>query len=372
MIFSSIIYAATCGDTRVRKEIRDMSQAEWTSYKNAIKAMQQDGSYQNLAKIHVDMFSKLHGNYIFAQWHRIYLCKFEDEMRKHSDNPNIGIPYYAAWADSVAYGSNTVDKSPVWTEQYFGAGDGSCVEASNNTIFASQTTNVGGSHCITRQFDHSRGISGTESINNLQKGAANFKQFSDLLQAGFHAEPHLFISGDMANPWSVNDPIFFSHHASVDYVYDGFQAAHNDYNPNDIPDNSQQAVAFNQYTYGQSHANQVCCGNYQPYSGGQGFAANGTAPPTPPPSNSTNGTVVQNKPVSAADLAGLGIPASKVNSQNDWNNFKVAFANGTGASFVKDLLNNQNSSSVVPKVGKSSASIMTSSFALLAVSAILY
>eukprot|EP00835_Amoeboradix_gromovi_P004417 NODE_343_length_10566_cov_0.542371.p2 type:complete len:376 gc:universal NODE_343_length_10566_cov_0.542371:3872-4999(+) len=371
MLFIVGIFAATCADTRVRKEIRDMSSAEWTSYKNAIRAMQKDGSYQDFASKHVQIFSQIHGNYIFAQWHRVYLCKFEDLVRAHSpDNPNIGVPYYAAWEDSGKYGPNTVDRSPVFSDQYFGAGSGTgqCINASPNSIFESSSTTVGGNHCIVRNFDHSRGISGRASIQNLATGTANFMQFSDLLQVGYHAETHLFVSGDMAQHWSVNDPIFFSHHASVDYVYEQFQESKNDYNPNTVSDNQQKVKLFEQYTYGDAHANNVCCGDYQAYSGSNGLPL--SQPPatntTKPSNNSNNGTVVQNKPASAADLAKLGIPASKASKQTDWNNFKTAFANGNGSSFVSDLLKNNQAGPVKPKTG-SSAQISCMAFVIAAI-----
>ena len=55
MLSPTVILAAKCGDTRVRKEIRDMSQDEWTAYKAAIKSMQNDGSYKKLAQAHVEV-----------------------------------------------------------------------------------------------------------------------------------------------------------------------------------------------------------------------------------------------------------------------------------------------------------------------------
>ena len=366
MLFSTVITAARCGDTRVRKEIRDMSREEWTAYKAAIKSMQADGSYQSLAQIHVDIFQQIHGGYNFAQWHRIYLCKFEDEVRKHSSISDIGIPYYAAWEDSARYGANSIDNSPVFTEQYFGAGKGKCVKADNNTIFTSATTNIGGTHCISRQFDHTRGISQRASIQHLETGTSNFKQFSDLLQVGYHAETHLFIAGDMAQHHSVNDPIFFSHHASVDQIYDQFQASKKDFDANSIPENSAKAAMFPEYTYGDAHANKVCCADYQAYSGSQGF---GNPTPTNPPNATATGTntTVQNTPASADALANLGIPADKVDKQNDWNGFKSAFAKGQGASFVQNLLNNNSTGSTKGKPSSSTTQILSSSVLAIAV-----
>ena len=66
MLSPTVILAAKCGDARVRKEIRDMSQDEWTAYKAAIKSMQNDGSYQKLALAHVEIFCAV-ASYLLMQ-----------------------------------------------------------------------------------------------------------------------------------------------------------------------------------------------------------------------------------------------------------------------------------------------------------------
>eukprot|EP00834_Sanchytrium_tribonematis_P007735 NODE_751_length_4217_cov_0.448762.p1 type:complete len:365 gc:universal NODE_751_length_4217_cov_0.448762:366-1460(+) len=353
MLFTVGIFGSQCSNTdRVRKEVRDMTPEDWADYKQALRAMQTDGSYQKQAQIHVDIFGKVHGNYVFAQWHRIYLCQFEDEVRKHANNKALSIPYYAAWEDSYKYGATNLDQSPVFSEQYYGAGkgDGSCVTSSAQTIFESASTNVGGNHCVQRKYDHSRAVSGRDAVTQLYKNSNDFKQFSDLLQVGYHAEQHLFINGDMGQHYSANDPIFFAHHASVDYLYDEYQDAHNDYDPNSIPENSQQAAIFSQYTYGDAHANKVCCVTYVPYGGGN----------APAPTNET-AQVVVNKKASDADMAKLGISPEQAAKQDQWNSFKESVANNSNIPFIKDLLNGNNTAGVKPKTGSSSVSMVSSS-----------
>ncbi len=371
MLFISSVIAAECGaDGRVRKEVRDLTREEWMDYKQGLREMQKSGDYDKLAATHVKAFASIHGNYVFAQWHRLYLFEFEDTLRKYTKNPLATIPYYAAWEDSYKYGATTIDKSPIFG-MYFGAGSGKgeCVEATEDTVFYSGKTSIGGNHCITRSYDHNKGISGRDSIETLYKSSSTFEQFSDLLQVGYHAETHLFMNGDMAQHWSVNDPVFYSHHCGVDYLYDAYQMAHNDFDSSKLKDNGLKAAEFSQYTYGDAHANKVGCVTYVPYSKRESYESekidlpsNSTTPTTPnnpssPLSTETEAAdvgrkVILNKPASEEELAQLGIPPEKASKQEDWNSFKEKVAKGQGIPVVKDLLSGFGLDSVVDSMTK--------------------
>eukprot|EP00835_Amoeboradix_gromovi_P004419 NODE_343_length_10566_cov_0.542371.p4 type:complete len:371 gc:universal NODE_343_length_10566_cov_0.542371:2527-3639(+) len=355
MQFALAVLAATCQDTRKRKEIRDLSADEWMAYKSAIRAMQSDGSYQRLGQMHIDAYKSIHGDVPFLQWHRIYLCKFEDEVRKHSSIPDIGLPYYAGWKDSSKYGPGSIEKSPVFQETYLGAGDGGCVDSNSNTIFANQRSSLGGDHCISREFSSSKSVSQDSEIQHLVK-IDDYTTFTNFLQYNYHAEIHFYIGGDMKDIRSINDPAFFNHHGGVDYLYDKYQSNNNDYDPNNIRSGNSKAKLFEEYTYGDSHANRVCCGDYQEYSGGQGIV-NETAPPPPPEATETESAPVLNEPATTEELAALGIPADASDSQNQWNNFKMAISNGTSGSFISDLVNSNLSGS--PPAKNSSSSFVT-------------
>ena len=301
-------YAANCGDNaRVRKEIRDLTTEEWQDYKQAVRAMQKDGSYERLAQLHVDTAKKTHLVYTFLIFHRRYLFEFEDELRKHTKNPNATIPFYAAFDDSITYGKSSIDKSPAFSEEYFGAGpgDGSCVKATEDTIFVSANTTVGGKHCITRDFDRNQSISTREDLTQLIVGVSNFKMFTNLLEGGYHREIHMFINGDMGHVWSVNDPILFSHHSLLDYVYDEFQLEHNHYSVDDIPGANETVPSFTDDSYEDIHKNKHFCASYQPYSG------------------------VKRRPEEPEDTIG----------KLEWDAFKKAVKEGKSDKFLRELSN---------------------------------
>ena len=63
----------------------------------------------------------------------------------------------------------------------------------------------------------------------LQKGIAAATSFgaADMhLQGSCHARPHIALGGDMATHISPIDPIFFSHHAMIDYAFSMWQKCH--------------------------------------------------------------------------------------------------------------------------------------------------
>ncbi len=347
MLFSFAIHASQCtNDVRVRKEVRDMSPEEWADYKQAVRAMQEDGSFNKQGAIHLSLFGKVHGGYNFGPWHRAFLCGYEDEVRKHAKNKQLTVPYYAAWEDAYTYGANSIDRSPIFSEKYFGAGDGKgCVKSSPDTIFQTNMSPNGGNHCVLRRYNHDQAISGRDAIEFLQKETTDFKDFSDVLQVGYHAETHLFVAGDMSQHWSANDPIFYSHHAAVDAIYDGYQENHKDFDPASIPGANDKIFGFEQYTYGDAHAGNICCVKYEQYS----KKADGSA-------------IVTNKPANATDLANLGIPQDKVEKQDDWNALKENLAKISGIPLISAMVNKENTGADKEKPTDSSSATLLGGF----------
>ena len=309
MIFHLLTFSLRCTKTtRIRKEVRDLSNEEWADYKQAIRAMQEDGTYEKFARIHVKHAELTHGVYGFLLWHRIFMLKFEDALRNHTNNPMATVPYYAAFEDSEMYGPSSIDKSPIFSKHYFGTDrtQEDCVIAENSTIFVSAHTNIPNSHCVKRIFDKSIKIGNGESIKQLIKGTqGNFRLFANLFETGYHDEVHKFIGGDMEEFWSVNDPILYSHHSFVDYVYTQFQETYNHYDPSKIPGSLIPAEYYSEYLLGDAHENKIDCAKYVPFSDGRGI-----------------------KDENPEDPIG----------KDEWNMFKTAVANGQGAEYLNNLL----------------------------------
>lgn len=109
---------------RIRKNQKDLTPQEWDKFINAVKLLKAPGAafpnYNDLAKCHqTSMHHTGHQFPYFLTWHREYLQKFEDRLRKI--DPTIIIPYWdwtvdrqiparlsnaAEWGVTRAFGPN--------------------------------------------------------------------------------------------------------------------------------------------------------------------------------------------------------------------------------------------------------------------------
>lgn len=77
---------------RERKEIRNLSSAEWKLFKSAILSLMRNGKYDHLVKMHYESAIETHSYPLFFTWHRAYLIYFEQLLQKF--NPSIMVPYW--------------------------------------------------------------------------------------------------------------------------------------------------------------------------------------------------------------------------------------------------------------------------------------
>lgn len=219
-----------CNGPRVRREIRDLSAAEWQAFANAVIALKSRPSrvnpnvnqYEDLARIHSEFVTEAHGGSFFLPWHRLFVLLFENLLREV--DPAVSVPYWN-WAID---GENPA-MSTVW-----GRAGGSVREADGspacipNGPFANLQTSHTTPHCVRRGF-----VSGqSESTNRFDNWLTVQGLFSrDIMYSDFvaaleatHGAPHVGIGGDMGVLGTApNDPMFFIHHAFVDYIYRRWQ-----------------------------------------------------------------------------------------------------------------------------------------------------
>jgi cysteine-rich repeat protein len=93
----------TCQCMRVRKDYRDMSQAEKDLYIEAVNALKTSGVYDKLVQTHAELGNKAyaHGTSGFLPWHRKYLMEYENALRGQSAKYNcVTVPYWD-WAEDT-------------------------------------------------------------------------------------------------------------------------------------------------------------------------------------------------------------------------------------------------------------------------------
>lgn len=198
-----------------RKEIRALPAGELLALRTAMLEFQANfnsNGYHDIAGYHGtphNYCSQAHNNFIlFLAWHRYYVYVFEKELRKL--NSSLAVPYWDWTAES------TFDDclSPSHKEVTF-VDDTGTVKA--NPLYAALV------------YDESRPtrrhVTLSRSELETAKGQVNIalgnstKTLGDLGARLFgpHGTIHFYIGGDFAStPLAAYDPLFWSHHATVD------------------------------------------------------------------------------------------------------------------------------------------------------------
>ncbi|PAV83803.1 hypothetical protein WR25_17640 isoform C [Diploscapter pachys] len=213
-----------------RKEYRQLSDAERQKLHEAYWSLKNSGEYDNLARTHrdADRAESAHAGPAFPMWHREFIKRFEFALRQI--DPSISLPY-VDWTMDAAL-PNSKD-SVLFSSYLMGEHRGrtGCLGAP----FANWRT-IEGRACVMR----ATGMNGTLKPMEQRQIDALLADQNVITMLGFparrngcpynlnfnilefvHGQSHLFIGGDMGDtPTSSNDPIFFLHHAFVDYVWE--------------------------------------------------------------------------------------------------------------------------------------------------------
>ncbi|TLX89782.1 MAG: tyrosinase family protein [Thaumarchaeota archaeon] len=187
----------------VRKRESAMTNAEKGRYINTIKKLIENGTYGKFVKFHSEMSHRMHsmggmdtvGRNRFLSWHRVYLLKLEEEMRKVE--PLCFIPYWR-WT--------TQRRIPPWLSNF------------------KPTVNVPGqgSITVTRDPGFPPAIPTNSYINSILS-ESTFNQFTMQLEVA-HGNVHMWVGGTMADIMiSPADPIFWLHHGNIDRIWSVWQ-----------------------------------------------------------------------------------------------------------------------------------------------------
>lgn len=227
-----------CGPPRTRREVRDLSQEEWTAFVNALNELRNRPSladpsrnqFEDMARIHQQFVREAHGGSYFLPWHRLFVLLLENLLREV--DPTVSVPYWN-WAIDAEDPAMSVIWQRTGGSTRDGNGQPTCIP---NMPWQNLDTNHGGYHCVRRGFVS--GGSGSMiqldnwlTIQALMDSNVPFSNFATALEAT-HGRPHVGVGGDMGVLGTApNDPMFFLHHCFVDYVY-----ARWEYNGNGDPE----------------------------------------------------------------------------------------------------------------------------------------
>lgn len=234
--------------TDIRRNHRDMTSAQKSAFISAILKLKNDvdsvlspgkqNRYDDFVQIHKnamlgpDMFMPMpHRGPLFFPWHRIMLRQFELALKAAANDLTITIPYW----DWTITGLN----NPFTADFLGGDGDKGQGQRVTTGPFA-----FSGGKFEVRIWDDNVGDSGLRRDLGEQAGArlptvsdvtsalakipyspgpASWEAFSE----GFlHNPVHNWVSGNMADATSPNDPVFFLHHCYIDSLWERWKLQH--------------------------------------------------------------------------------------------------------------------------------------------------
>src|ERR1043165_6694738 len=190
----------------VRKNQKNLTNAEWTAFIAAIDAMHGTPAaapaYRRFITLHVDAMRMPHMDWSvhtmqmpdgtvmrgrnFLAWHRRFLKVFEERL-------GVAVPYW----DSI-------------TDRHIPA-------ALDHAAVLARWS-------VTRAWDPSH-LADPADLNAVKSYSGTFTGFQTLFEGAVHSGTHNAVGGDMAGAASPTDPLFWLHHSFIDKTWAERQAS---------------------------------------------------------------------------------------------------------------------------------------------------
>lgn len=194
---------AACSAPRVRKSWdRLKAEGGTATYIAAVQEAIRLGYHQAFAYVHSAQAletDEAHRKGSFVYWHRFFLLAYENMLRSLGSRFEcVTIPYWNYYRENnmlMSSGATLLEVSSICSELIAGP--------ASRTNWAN-----------FRSFPGAVGLAST--VRNLDVN--HFRTFSSNIEGTIHNSIHNWLGGTMASYLSPLDPIFFSHHATIDLL----------------------------------------------------------------------------------------------------------------------------------------------------------
>ncbi|NPT47998.1 hypothetical protein GNZ12_43280 [Paraburkholderia sp. 1N] len=205
----------------VRRNIYSLSPIEINTFIDAIKRVKRSGEYNRLVLLHYDNIRKVHGTPMFLPWHRALLRRFETLLQNEIGDSSFGLPYWD-WTNDV---SSPGQIGKLWGQEMMG-GTGNPIHT--GPFVPSQWITISpdgafGDALVRNLGGSGQPVTNKEDVLRLYS-SDQYDTFRSNLEFGPHGRMHVWVGGQMASvPNSVNEPVFWLHHANVDRIWAQWQ-----------------------------------------------------------------------------------------------------------------------------------------------------
>ncbi|KAL3860837.1 hypothetical protein ACJMK2_010901 [Sinanodonta woodiana] len=203
---------------RIRREYRRLNVFERNTFHRAVIELKRRGEYDLFASMHQGIvIQSAHNGPNFLGWHRVYITMYEEALRRII--PMVVLPY---WDSTLDFHMDEPTESVIWTPLFMGDGSG----VVSTGPFASWPTPIGPLRrnigVQSRLFSRQNII---DILTRCRHAEITFPAALPQYNLEFHhGGPHGWVGGHMAGlSTAAFDPIFFLHHAFVDYIWQLFR-----------------------------------------------------------------------------------------------------------------------------------------------------
>ncbi|KAL4234510.1 hypothetical protein ACF0H5_006153 [Mactra antiquata] len=207
---------------RIRKEYRRLTKDERIRLHSAFNILYQKGVMHRFGRLHASATESIHRGAAFLPWHRVFIADLEEELRKI--DPSVSLAY---WDYTMDVNMTKPSDSVVWTPCFFGNGNGTIVTGPFRGWYGGRNGPIQRDYARD-ECNSGRLINKLDLLNILSK--CKLEEISVPPEGGIHRIEvlhdgvHNWIGGDMGDlGLSAFDPMFYFHHAYVDYVWELFR-----------------------------------------------------------------------------------------------------------------------------------------------------
>ncbi|WP_327729670.1 tyrosinase family protein [Streptomyces sp. NBC_00487] len=236
-----------------RKDVSTLTRAERRRFVGALLELKQRGEYDEFVRMHIDHYVSdgdgglrtAHMTPSFLPWHRRFVLELEKALRRIDDS--VTVPYWdwtrdrtttsVPWTADLLGGNGRRSDHRVMTGPFaYGTGGWTITEGLTDVEY------------LTRDFGYPRNPVALPTARDLEAALADpvydKAPWNSVTRGGFrnrlegwgqgtgngswltHNRVHRWVGGHMVGGASVNDPVFWLHHAFVDLQWTRWQRRH--------------------------------------------------------------------------------------------------------------------------------------------------